>query len=75
MQLYYDRVSKMYTLDTGEDVEFLGPITQAMLKLKSIADCTMSQAREAVLRAFFNGGDAVSLENVKKMASLIKKVK
>ena len=74
MQLYYDRLSKMYSLDTGEDVEFLGPITHAMIRLKDLASITMSQAREAVLRAFFNMGEAVCLENVKKMACLIKKV-
>jgi hypothetical protein len=64
----------MFTLDTGEEVQFLGPLTQAMLKLKEVATCTMSQAREAILRAFFNGGEAVPLDQVKKMAKLIRKV-
>ena len=73
MQLYYDRVSGMYTLDTGEEIEFLGPMTYAMLKLKELASLTASQAREAILQAFFNTGEAVSLDNIKHMAKLITK--
>ena len=72
MYLYYDRISKMFSLQAEEEVLFLGPITHAQLKLKEYG-CTASQAREAVLRAVFNMGDAVDLDNVKRMAKLINK--
>lgn len=72
MYLYYDRISKMFSLQAEEEVLFLGPITHAQLKLKEYG-CTASQAREAVLRAVFNMGDAVDLDNVKRMAKLIEK--
>lgn len=69
MNLYYDRVSKMLTLDAGEDgVIFLGPITQSLVSLRSYG-LTDSQAREAVLQAVFNMGDAVNLDIIKKIAS------
>ena len=73
MQLYCDRISGMYTLDTGEGVEFLGGITHALVVLQRNYDLTASQAREAVLRAMFNGGEAVPINDVKKMAKLIRK--
>jgi hypothetical protein len=69
MNLYYDRVSAMFSLDTGEDVIFLGPTTHAMLALKRKLNLTDSQARQAVIQAVFNMGDAVNLDIVKKMAS------
>lgn len=72
MYLYYDRLSKMFSLQAEDEVIFLGPITHAQLKLKEYG-CTTSQAREAVLRAMFNMGDAVDLDNVKRMATLINK--
>lgn len=67
--LYYDRLSDMLTLTTGdgEEVEFLGPLTHAMLKMQSYG-YSQSQARESVLRAYFNGGQAVELDNVKRIA-------
>jgi len=69
MNLYYDRVSKMYSLDVGDgSVEFLGPITNAMLLLKAKYNLTDSQAREAVLQAVFNMGDAVNLTTIQKIA-------
>lgn len=72
MQLYYDRISKMFTLCNQEDEEsevtFLGPITNALVNLKA-KGFTDSQAREAVLQAVFNMGDAVNLDNIKKIAS------
>lgn len=71
MQLYYDRVSKMFTLhteDEDEPVVFLGPITNALVNLKHSYDLTDSQAREAVLQAVFNMGDSVDLDNIKKIA-------
>ena len=67
MFLYYDRVSKMFTLDVGEEVIFLGPITNAMVNLKN-KGFTDSQAREAVLQAVFNMGDAVRLDDIKRIA-------
>lgn len=69
MNLYYDRVSKMYSLDCEDgSVEFLGPATHAMVVLKSKYDLTDSQAREAVLQAVFNMGDAVNISTIKKIA-------
>jgi len=67
MFLYYDRVSKMFTLDKGDDVTFLGPITNALVNLKS-EGLSDSQAREAVLQAVFNMGDAVNIDDIKKIA-------
>ena len=72
MFLYYDRISKMFSLQAEDEVVFLGPIVHAQLKLKEYG-CTASQAREATLRAIFNMGDAVDLDNVKRMARLIQK--
>lgn len=72
MYLYYDRISKMFSLQAEDEVIFLGPIVHAQLKLKEYG-CTASQAREATLRAVFNMGDAVDLDNVKRMAKLIVK--
>ena len=72
MYLYYDRISKMFSLQAEDEVIFLGPIVHAQLKLKEYG-CTASQAREATLRAVFNMGDAVDLDNVKRMAGLIQK--
>lgn len=71
MFLYYDRVSKMFTLDLGDDegVIFLGPITNALVNLKRTYGLTDSQAREAVLQAVFNMGDSVDIATVKKIAS------
>lgn len=69
MDLYYDRVSKQFTLDAGDDgVTFLGPITNAVVLLRSSYGLTESQAREAVLQAVFNMGAAVDLRIVKKIA-------
>jgi hypothetical protein len=69
MFLYYDRLSQMFTLDMGDDgYVFLGPIYQAMVDLKH-RGFTDSQAREAVLQAIFNMGDAVHLNNIKKIAN------
>ena len=69
MYLYYDRVSKMFTLDLGDEgVQFLGPITNALVTLKKY-DLTDSQAREAVLQAVMNMGDSVDLGTIRKIAS------
>jgi len=72
MNLYYDRISKMFTLEVDDGADFLGPMTHALVKLRKDYDLTPSQAREALLRAVFNNGDAVPVEDVKKMAALIK---
>jgi pyruvate carboxylase len=70
MYLYYDRVSKMFTLDLGEEgVEFLGPMTNALVTLKNKFFLTDSQAREAALQAVFNMGDSVDISTIKKIAS------
>jgi hypothetical protein len=58
----------MYSLDDGEEAVFLGPITHALLVLQKTYDLTQSQANEAVLRAFGNGGAPVDIDNVKRMA-------
>jgi len=69
MYLYYDRVSKQYTLDAGDDgVVFLGPITNAVVLLRSSYGLTESQAQEAALQAFMNMGAAVDLRIIKKIA-------
>lgn len=70
MQLFYDRISKMFSLQTSTGVEFLGPITHAQLLLQEHG-YTPHQAREAVLRAFFNLGDSVDMNNIQRMAKLI----
>lgn len=67
-QLYYDQISKMFSLATEEDVEFLGPITHAQLLLQKKHGLTVSQAREAVLQAFTNMGDAVCLDAIRRSA-------
>lgn len=64
MHLYYDPISKMFTLDDDGDVKFLGPITQAMLTLRHEYEIPVEHAREAVLQAFFNGGDGISVDNI-----------
>ena len=69
MYLYYDRVSKQFTLDAGDDgVVFLGPITNALVLLRSSYGLTDSQAREATLQAVFNMGAAVDISVVRKIA-------
>jgi len=68
MHLYYDRISKSFTLETSEEVEFLGPITHAQAKLRE-RGFTCSQAREATLQAVFNMGSPVNLDWVRKVAS------
>lgn len=67
MKLYYDRLSRMFSLDMVDSVAFLGGMTHALLKLKEFG-LTDSQAREATLQAVFNMGDAVDLEIIKKIA-------
>jgi hypothetical protein len=69
MYLYYDRVAEMYTLDTGEDVVFLGGTTNAVVNLQRNYDLTNSQAREAILQAFMNMGDSVDIRTIRKIAS------
>jgi hypothetical protein len=73
MKLYYDRLSKMFSLLKDKEVIFLGPMTHSLLRLQHEFDLTNSQAREALLRAFSNMGDYVCIDNVKRMASLIKR--
>lgn len=69
MYLYYDRVSKMFTLDANDDgVVFLGPITHALVMLRSYG-LTDSQAREATLQAVFNMGAAVDLATIRRISS------
>lgn len=70
MYLLYDRVSEMVTLENpvAGEVEFLGPLTNAQSKLKVEHGLTPSQAREAVLQAFFNMGAPVDLDFVKRFA-------
>lgn len=68
MTLYYDTISKFFSLqDHNGHVEFLGPTKHSMLVLQE-AGLTEGQAREAVLRAIFNRGAATDLEHVKKTA-------
>ena len=70
MNLYYDRLSRMYSLDLADgSVEFLGPLAHAMNLLRSKYNLTDSQAREAVLQAAFNLGDAVNIDTIKKIAT------
>ena len=69
MFLYYDRVSDMLTLETEEEVVFLGPLTHALVRLRKEYDLTDSQAREAVLQSVFNQGAAVDLDIIKRIAT------
>jgi hypothetical protein len=64
----------MFTLEMDEGVEFLGPMTHAMVVLRKNHGFTPSQAREGVLQAFFNGGDGVHMGQLKHIAKLIKRV-
>jgi len=64
----------MFTLETDEGVEFLGPMTHALVTLRKNHGFTPSQAREGILQAFFNGGDGVHMDQLKHIASLIKRV-
>ncbi len=68
MYLSYDRISKMFTLETEETVEFLGPITHTQAKLRQYG-FSAAQAREAVLQAIFNTGAQVDLEHVRRFAT------
>lgn len=67
MKLYYDRLSRMFSLDMLDSVAFLGGITHALLKLKEFG-LTDSQAREATLQAVFNMGGPVDIDMIKKIA-------
>jgi hypothetical protein len=67
MYLSYDRISKVFTLENEEEVEFLGPITHAQIKLRHYG-FSASQAREAVLQAIFNTGAPVDLDAVRRVA-------
>lgn len=66
-KLYYDPISKMYSLwcDKENKAHFLGPISHAMLKLMEFGMNEL-EAREAILRAFHGKGDAIDLNVVKK---------
>ena len=68
MYLYYDRISKTFTLETPDAVEFLGPMAHAQAKLRQ-RGLTCSQAREAALQAVFNMGAPVNIDWVRKVAS------
>ena len=74
MYLYYDGISAThpYSLKTvrGDQAEtiLLGSFTQTMLTLETEYGLSQDQAREAVLQAMMNGGDAVSLDNIQKSA-------
>jgi hypothetical protein len=68
MYLSYDRIVKMFTLETEDGVEFLGAPTHAQAKLREYG-LSASQAREAVLSAIFNAGAQVDLEHVRKIAA------
>ncbi|MFA5132585.1 MAG: hypothetical protein WC444_04685 [Candidatus Paceibacterota bacterium] len=63
MKLYYDVISKMYSLETEQGPEFLGPFAHTLLKLKQ-AGLTEDQSREAVLKAMFGYGRAICLDAV-----------
>lgn len=67
MLLSYDKTVKVFTLETDDAVEFLGPITHAQAKLRHYG-FSASQAREAVLQAVFNMGAPVNLEAVRRVA-------
>jgi hypothetical protein len=67
MYLSYDRVAKVFTLETEDEVEFLGPFTHAQAKLRHYG-FSASQAREAVLQAIFNTGAPVDLDAVRRVA-------
>lgn len=68
MYLYYDRIYKSFTLETDEAVEYLGPMTHALVKLRE-KGLTNSQAQEATLQAVFNMGSPVNLDWIRKVAA------
>lgn len=68
MNLYFDRLSQMCTLETLDEAIFLGPPTQSILKLKTEYGLTSGQASKAVVQAVYNGGYAVDLDMIKKIA-------
>jgi len=66
MHLVYDSYSNSLSLWVDDEVLFLGPIAQSVLKLKSYG-FEPSVAQEAVTRAVFLKGDVVDLDNVVRM--------
>jgi len=75
MNLVYDRLSGTFSLETEDDVYFLGPFKHSILRLKNMG-FSAAQATDAVLTAFFNMGAEVPMELIKRRSSLyFKKVK
>jgi len=68
MYVYFDRIHQVFTLETDDEVELLGPMTHAQVKLRQ-KGLTCSQAREALLQAVFNMGCPVDLDAIRKVAS------
>ena len=69
MNLYYDRISKMFTLETEDEVIFLGPLTHTLVLLRKKYELSADEAREGTLRAIFNAGFPVDIDNVKRIAT------
>jgi len=69
MYLYWDRIGQTMTLNTDDQVIFLGPPRHAQIRLEKEYELTTSQAREAILMAMMNMGAEVDIDGVKKIAS------
>ena len=67
--LYYDCATEVFSLKTPDGVVFLGPMAHTMLMLQSDYGCTESQARSAAIQAIMNRGEAVSIDDVKRIAT------
>ena len=69
MYLYWDRIGQTMTLNTEDQVIFLGPPKHAQVRLEKEYGLTNSQAREAILQAMMNMGAEVDIDGIKKIAS------
>lgn len=69
MYLYWDRIGQTMTLNTEDQVIFLGPPKHAQVRLEKEYGLTDSQAREAILMAMMNMGAEVDIDGVKKVAT------
>lgn len=63
MKLYYDSISKMYVLKDDQGSEFLGPLTNAKVRLCELG-LNEKQTRESLLRALMDAGVGINIEEL-----------